>query len=234
VFDDDIQEITVDLRDPQTEQLDIAVSGDTVSLWLSPDARTVKVFRRGTLGGQGWIGSTSNRALAAHLANGLPTYATIDKTRNKPIVRCTLVSQTKVERDREAQVLATLNDLRKPYKPAKGFELRARAEIGSDLVPGDRLQFQQYELEEYCRRAMRLEFICRRSDVAVWCTQDIDRIRRLLKAVVNGYSVLLVVTKILSKPVGVGDDRWCWEETEIIVDVQFVKIGTAAGLQISV
>ncbi len=50
--------------------------GDKASLWLHPEGLRVHVYRRGSIGGLGFLGSTTHRRLIRHMSGGRPYEAT--------------------------------------------------------------------------------------------------------------------------------------------------------------
>lgn len=50
--------------------------GDKVSLWLHPEGRRIHAYRRGSVGGLGFLGSTTHRRLIGHMSGSRPYEAT--------------------------------------------------------------------------------------------------------------------------------------------------------------
>jgi len=59
------------------DNIEGVASGDKVSLWLHPDGDRIHVYRRGSIGGLGFLGSTPHRRLTRHLAKKQPYQATV-------------------------------------------------------------------------------------------------------------------------------------------------------------
>jgi HIRAN domain len=69
--------LVAELKNIRWDNIEGLPNGDKVSLWLHPDDKTVNVYRRGSVGGFGQMGSTSHRRLIKYLAEKLPYRAAI-------------------------------------------------------------------------------------------------------------------------------------------------------------
>lgn len=61
------------------EDIEATKVGDPVALWLHPDGDRIHAYRRGSVGGQGFLGSATNRRLIKHISNALPYQAFIHR-----------------------------------------------------------------------------------------------------------------------------------------------------------
>jgi hypothetical protein len=69
--------LVAELAHLRWDNIEGVANGDKVSLWPHPDGGRIHAYRRGSIGGLGFLGSTTHRRLTGHLNKKLPYQATI-------------------------------------------------------------------------------------------------------------------------------------------------------------
>jgi len=202
--------IFFDIERCQSEELPQCRIGDYVNLWVPKDSsQKVHVFRRGSVGGTGWIGyvpSNYSHLIAQHLSSGLKCETEIleiNINKSQCSIRCRLISkeETVAKQKTDFEVISTnlRTELQSKYKP-RVLSLIIKIQLPKDhhLVEGQELFLENKPIDYYIKSAMRLSvnFVDINGVVVAQKSYETKIIRTLLRAFFNKYTVKIRISKI--------------------------------------
>lgn len=194
----------------QSEELPQCIIGDYVSLWVPKDSsQKVHVFRRGSVGGTGWIGYVPNNyshLIAKHLSSGLKCETEIleiNINKSQCSIRCRLIrkEETVAKQKADFEVISTnlRTELQSKYKP-KALSLVTKIQLPKNhhLVEGQELFLENKPIDYYVQNAMRLSvnFVDINGIIVAQKSYEIKIIRTILRAFFNKYTVKICINKI--------------------------------------
>jgi hypothetical protein len=203
-----MKEITVELDNCPSKDLALCKTGGYVNLWLPKDGNVVYVFRSGSIGGQGKLGTIPAKyfgLFVSHLRQGL-RYETqivdVDVNRLRCKVKCALFSKQETEA-RLAQELDNAqkkfkSELEKPYKPTGSLLIRINLPKDTQLSEGQEFFLEKQPLEFYSRNAqiLSISFVDANGKIVANKTNEPALIRSIIRAAISQCSMRFRVTSI--------------------------------------
>lgn len=194
----------------QSKELTQCRVGDYVNLWVPRDAtQKVRIYRRGSVGGTGWIGyvpSNYSLFIAMHLNSGLKfetEIMEINADKSLCRIKCRLIckEETLAKQATNFKMASTnlRDELQAKYKPRNQLLVtKIQLPKNHNLVEGKELFLENKPIDYYVQDAMKLSvnFVDSNGVIVAQKSYEPKIIRSLLKAYYNKYPMKIHIKKI--------------------------------------